>query len=590
MHQPPTSAAAQPKSLRACLNYEPRELQFGTSGRRGQVGDLTQLEIYVNALAEIEYLQSLPRPQGGIARGAEFYFAYDLRASSSRYVGEQQGRGEIAQAIERAIRDAGMRPVNLGRIPTPALAGYALSRGRGSIMVTGSHIPFDRNGYKTNSSRGELRKEDEQPINERVRQVRERLYSQPCADSPFNERGLFKEGHRELVPESDEGRAAYLERYVAFFAGESLGGMRLLVYQHSAVGRDLLVEVLERLGAEVIAAGRSETFVPIDTENIDAAQLAAIQALADQAAAGHGRLDAVVSTDGDSDRPLILGVDPETRHAQFFGGDLAGMIVAEYLGADAVVVPVSCNDAIDRGSLAAITEPRTRIGSPYVIAGLEKARRKGRRAVCGWEANGGFLTGSDITRRGKVLAALPTRDAVLPILCVLMAAREKGLSLAGLFARLPRRFSRAALLTRFPRATGLGIVRRFSPADERVREAVFSAASPRLLDEDGNELPASAAQAQEMEAVRQALERFFPAEMGFGRITRLNYIDGVRAVFSNGDVAHVRPSGNADELRIYAVADTQERADAIAGMGVAEPGGILRRMEEAAARGEGRNA
>jgi phosphomannomutase len=588
MYQPATSAAAQPGSLRACLNYEPRELQFGTSGRRGEVADLTQLEIYLNALAEIEYLQSLPRPQGGIARGEEFYFAYDLRPSSSRYVEEQQGRGEIAQAIERAIRDAGMHPVNLGRIPTPALACYALSRGRGSIMVTGSHIPFDRNGYKTNSARGELRKEDEQPINERVREVRERLYSQPCADSPFNERGLFKEGHRELASENDEGRAAYLERYAAFFAGDSLGGMRLLVHQHSAVGRDLLVEILERLGAEVIAAGRSEMFVPIDTENIDQAQLAAIQALADGAAARHGALEAVVSTDGDSDRPLILGVD--AGQAQFFGGDLVGMIVAEYLGADAVVVPVSCNDAIDRGSLAAITEPRTRIGSPYVIAGLEKARRKGRRAVCGWEANGGFLTGSDITRNGKVLAALPTRDAVLPILCVLLAARETGLSLAGLFARLPRRFSRAALLTRFPRALGLGMVRRFSPADERIREAVFSAAGILLLDEDRNELPVSTAQAREMEAVRQALERFFPAEMGFGGITRLNYIDGVRAVFSNGDVAHVRPSGNADELRIYAVADTQERADAIAGMGVAEPGGILRRMEEAVVQGEGRHA
>jgi len=588
MYQPATSAAAQPGSLRACLNYEPRELQFGTSGRRGEVADLTQLEIYLNALAEIEYLQSLPRPQGGIARGEEFYFAYDLRPSSSRYVEEQQGRGEIAQAIERAIRDAGMHPVNLGRIPTPALACYALSRGRGSIMVTGSHIPFDRNGYKTNSARGELRKEDEQPINERVRRVRERLYSQPCADSPFNERGLFKEGHRELVPESEEGRAAYLARYTAFFAGESLGGMRLLVYQHSAVGRDLLVEILERLGAEVSAAGRSETFVPIDTENIDQAQLAAIQALADGAAARHGALEAVVSTDGDSDRPLILGVD--AGQAQFFGGDLVGMIVAEYLGADAVVVPVSCNDAIDRGSLAAITEPRTRIGSPYVIAGLEKARRKGRRAVCGWEANGGFLTGSDITRNGKVLAALPTRDAVLPILCVLLAARETGLSLAGLFARLPRRFSRAALLTRFPRALGLEMVRRFSPTDERIREAVFSAAGILLLDEDRNELPVSTAQAREMEAVRQALEQFFRADLGFGRITRLNHIDGVRAVFSNGDVAHVRPSGNADELRIYAVADTQERADAIAGMGVAEPGGILRRMERAVARGEDRHA
>ena len=48
-----------------------------------------------------------------------------------------------------------------------------------------------------------------------------------------------------------------------------------------------------------------------------------------------GPLDAVVSTDGDSDRPLILGI--ENGRAKFFGGDLVGMIVAEYLGADTVV-------------------------------------------------------------------------------------------------------------------------------------------------------------------------------------------------------------------------------------------------------------
>jgi phosphomannomutase len=44
-------------------------------------------------------------------------------------------------------------------------------------------------------------------------------------------------------------------------------------------------------------------------------------------------------------------------------------------------------------------------------------------------------------------------------------------------------------------------------------------------------------------------------------------------------VAHLRPSGNAEELRIYAVADTQERADQIASLGVADPGGILRAMQ-----------
>jgi phosphomannomutase len=300
----------------------------------------------------------------------------------------------------------------------------------------------------------------------------------------------------------------------------------------------------------VVKGGRSETFVPIDTENIDAAQLGVIQALADDATANSGPLHAVVSTDGDSDRPLVLGVDPATGRVHFFGGDLLGMVVAEYLHADAVVVPISCNDAIDRGKLAPVVEPKTRIGSPFVITGMEAALAKGKQRVCGWEANGGFLTGSPITRNGATLAPLPTRDAGLPILGVLFAAEQNGLSLVDLFARLPKRFSRAALLKQFPRATALKIVARFSP-------------------------PGSG------DTIRKDLAQFFTPALGFAGIDRVDYTDGVRVLFTNGDVAHVRPSGNADELRIYAVADSQDRADAIAAMGIEEPAGILRRMEKA---------
>ena len=125
---------------RASLDYEPQGLKFGTSGRRGEVVHLTQLEIYLNALAELEYLQSLPSGEGGIVRGDEFFYAFDLRPSSSRFVPEQQGRGGLAQAIERAIFDAGMKPVNLGPILTPALAFFALQHGKGSMMITGSQF------------------------------------------------------------------------------------------------------------------------------------------------------------------------------------------------------------------------------------------------------------------------------------------------------------------------------------------------------------------------------------------------------------------------------------------------------------------
>ena len=536
-------------SLRSGLKYEPRALEFGTSGRRGKVVDLTQLEVYINALAELQYLQSLDASEGGIVRGQEFFFARDLRPSSDNFVPEFEGRGEIAQAIVAALRDAGMRPINLGAIPTPALTCYALARGKGSIMVTGSHIPFDRNGYKTNTSKGELLKQQEAPIHEQVRKIRQRLYDQPREQSPFDERGFFKTGPQDLPPEQPEARAAWIRRFTGFFQGASLKGKRLLVYQHSAVGRDLLVEVLQRMDAEVIAAGRSDTFVPIDTENIGAPQLAAIQVLADEATAKHGPLDAIVSTDGDSDRPLVVGVDPATAKAHFFGGDLVGMVVAEYLKADAVVVPISCSDAVDRGNLSSVVEAKTRIGSPFVIAGMEEARRKGKIRICGWEPNGGFLTGSDMERNGAVLSALLTRDAILPILGVLFAASEGGLTLVDLFGRLPKRFSRAALLENFPRSLGLKIV------------AYFSADA----------------------AAQKLLSRFFTPELGFGTIVHVDTTDGIRVLFDNGDVAHVRPSGNADELRIYSVADSQARADAIAAMGIAEPNGILRCMQKALA-------
>jgi phosphomannomutase len=574
-----TLTASEPAtSLESTFDYTPRILKFGTSGRRGEVVHLSQLEIYINALAELEYLQSQSPADGGIKRGDEFYFAADLRPSSTKFVPEQGGRGEIAQAIEQAIADAGMKPVNLGLLPTPALTFYATRRQRGSMMITGSHIPFDRNGYKTNSAKGELLKNDEPPIAANVEQVRARLYAEPAKESSFDRHGRLKIGSHALSPELADARETYIHRYTDFFPSNGLAGKRLLVYQHSAVGRDLLVDLLKRFGAEVIPTGRSETFVPIDTEAIDDATLATLQLMTTAAIKQHGKIDAVVSTDGDSDRPLVLGVDPAGK-VRFFGGDLVGMVVAEYLQADAVVVPISCNDAIDLGALKKRVQPKTRIGSPFVITGMAQAQKNGHQAVVGWEANGGFLTGSDITCDGKTLHALPTRDAILPLLGTLFAGFSQNLTVTDLFDRLPARFSRAALLRNFPRSVSVQIVKQFSPASPSVTDVIFETTSIRPLDVAG-QLVADV-NPQSLWAIKSALEKYFTPAFGFAAVTQLNFTDGVRIYFANGDVAHVRPSGNADELRIYAVADTQARADAITAAGVLEPAGILRKLEKA---------
>ena len=564
---------ASSDSLQRHLAYQPQPLKFGTSGRRGLVVDLTQLEIYINVSAEIQYLQSLTPSEGGVLLGDDFYFAHDLRPSSTQYV--ENSRGGLCQAVEQALKDGGMRAINLGAIPTPALTAFALQRGKGSIMVTGSHIPFDRNGYKLNTSKGELSKKDEQPINVAVEKTRERLLAQPFAESLFDEQGMLRNRPLDILPVTDEGRISYIRRYLEFFEGQTLQGTKILAYQHSAVGRDVLVEIFEKLGAQVTPAGRSDTFVPIDTEAIDQAQLDTIQGLCD----GAGQtFDAVVSTDGDSDRPLLVAPDGDSL--RFFGGDLLGMVVAGYLGADAVVVPISSNDAIDRGSLASVTEPKTKIGSPYVISGMQHALSKGGRRVCGWEANGGFLTGSDIEVDGTTLTALPTRDAMLPLLCALFAARQRQRTLPALFATLPARYSRASLIRNFPRPTSMKIVQRFSPPTTDIQEVAYASdGSITAYDSERSARTVTASDSAQLGQIREQLQTVFSAQYGFAAIARLNYTDGVRMCFANGDVAHIRPSGNADELRIYSVADAQGRADEIVLQGVAEPNGLLRQLE-----------
>ena len=557
-------------TLRDSLDYEPVELAFGTSGLRGLVRDITNLEAFIGARAFFAYLIK----KGGVRPGQAVYLAGDLRPSTDSLVSAEGGRGEILQAVVRAAAASGFTAVYLGKIPSPALMLYAVRRKAPSIMVTGSHIPFDRNGIKLNMPAGEVMKSDESPILSAMKQVREEEYAKSAAESLFDSRGMLKAVHRKpLPPPLREAEEEYVARYTAAFPKGILSGARILVWQHSAVGRDILARILSELGARVVPAGRSDDFVAVDTEAVSGEMISHIQELVD---ANHGAsVQAAASTDGDSDRPLLLGV--ENGRVRFFPGDLLGLAAAEYLGVRHAAVPVSANDAIDmRMAELGATVQKTRIGSPHVIAAMREA---------GWESNGGFLTAAPIrVPDGGVLEPLPTRDAVLPILSALAASLGRGITLSALFDRLPRRFGKSALLRSFPRELSGAIVGLLSPADMNVLEARFSAGaiSIRLEGLEASESPPPGdRRAAELLNIRGMLARYFTAEDGFSEIAWINWIDGVRIGFSSGDIAHIRPSGNAPELRIYAAAGTQERADRIAALGIAD-GGILRRLEAAA--------
>lgn len=499
--------------LRDTLTYEPIELTFGTSGLRGLVVDMTDLECYINAAGFLKFL----RNSDNLKAGETIYVAGDLRDSTPR----------IMQVMTTAIQDAGFTVVNCGFIPTPALALYALQHDAPSIMVTGSHIPADRNGIKFYKRSEEVLKSDESAIHAAVAQVRQQLYHMDATTAGFGEDGS---AHNLAVTPASIADAEYnfIERYRSVFAADSLAGKQVVVYQHSAVGRDMLVTIVEALGAEAIPVERSDTFLSIDTENVTEVEQRRFKGFSQ----AHPNAFAIISTDGDSDRPFVID---ET--GEFYRGDVLGCVVMNFLHAKFAATPVSSNDAVDLYcEQQQIKLVHTKIGSPYVIEAMQAASPAD--SPVGWEVNGGFLTGVDLTLGGNTLAALPTRDATLPILSALVSAAQKQITVSELFAALPARF------------TGGG-----------------------LVDVSDAEIAAFKAVCGDQAAMLEIAQKLFSASE-LGEIERLDITDGLRLIFKSNVVLHLRPSGNAPQFRVYTNAASQALADDLVARAIAEGGYI----------------
>jgi phosphomannomutase len=460
---------------------------FGTSGVRALVEDLAPNVILLFTRAFVARLRETDE-------AGRCVVGWDLRPSSP----------DIAAAVCVGLQAEGVEVEIAGPCLTPALALRALETGASGIMVTGSHIPFDRNGVKFYTPRGEITKADEVAVSE-------------CDVSGLAISGPDLSARLERVRPSLESAidpatmAQYRARYLEAFPADLLSGVRIGVYQHSAVGRDFLPSLLADLGAQVVPLGRSESFVPIDTEAVSADD----EAMAGAWAREH-RLDAVVSTDGDGDRPWICD-----EAGRFLRGDVLGVLCAWRLGAQRIVTPVSSNTAAEQSGLFEMVA-RTRIGSPFVLAGMEEAARGVAASVAGFEANGGFLLQSEAAPGGARLAPLPTRDSTLPILTALALAAERRIPVSGLVDLLPARRTASGSIKGIPTAKAMALIDRLR-ANGDALAAFLSFAGDAVGD--------------------------------------VNSVDGLRATMANGVIVHLRPSGNAPEFRCYTEAATQEEAD-----------------------------
>ena len=106
-------------------------LKFGTSGLRGFVTEMTDKECYISTTAFLMYLLET----NNIQRESLVAIAGDRRPSTNK----------IMSAVATAITDFGCQVSNCGKIPTPAVSFFGFQKHIPSIMITGSHIPFDMN-------------------------------------------------------------------------------------------------------------------------------------------------------------------------------------------------------------------------------------------------------------------------------------------------------------------------------------------------------------------------------------------------------------------------------------------------------------
>ena len=457
-------------------------LKFGTSGLRGLSVDLKGAASALYATAFARHLLA----SGQTVPGSLILVGRDFRASSP----------EIAASCIGALKQAGLSPVDCGTVPTPALALLGLELKAASLMITGSHIPADRNGIKFYRPDGEIDKQDELAIG---------ALAAALAGENIVDRPAVGEDR------ANETEARFLARNLALLPAGALSGLKIGVYQHSTVARDLFVQVLEHYGADVVALGRSAEFIPVDTEAVSPDTIALLKTWAPE----HG-LDAIVSADGDGDRPLVADESGEPLR-----GDLLGLIAASFLGAKLVVTPVTSNSGIEAsGSFAVV---RTKVGSPFVIAGMNAALLAGRDGVMGFEANGGLLTASEFVVNGTAVRPLPTRDSFLPVLAtlVLAAQQKKPLSQIAKTYHLP------------------------------------VAAADRL---ENFAVETSAALMAHLRASPAHLEAFLAP---IGSVASTSDIDGLRVTLADARIIHFRPSGNAPEMRCYVEAETEDQAKSL---------------------------
>ena len=350
---------------------------FGTDGVRGPYG---------GPVINEEFARRLGQAAGLWAGGeGDALIGWDTRASGP----------SLALSVAHGLRAAGLRPVMLGVVPTPAVARAAKTSGATlGVVVTASHNPAGDNGIKFFGQGGVKLTDDAEAA----------IEGHLPENTPASTGETFARA---------EAASEYIDAMSAVLPPGALQGWRIVLDTANGATCGTSPAVLRRLGAEVIALGNEP-----DGNNINAGvgsehpQRLAEKVIATGACLG-------LAHDGDGDRCVLCD-----EQGQVLDGDevltILGLEALRQgrLGAKELVVTVQSNLGVD-AAIAFAGGPtfRTSVGDRYV---LERMRAVG--ATLGGESSGHIVC-ADVS---------PTGDGLVAGLRVLGVMRDRGQPLSQL--------------------------------------------------------------------------------------------------------------------------------------------------------------
>lgn len=355
---------------------------FGTDGIRGTVGQAPITADFAMRLGQaVGRVLNRHNPDPSVLIGK------DTRISG--YM--------LESALEAGLVSVGVDVLLTGPLPTPGVAYLtrALRQDLG-VVISASHNPYEDNGIKFFSARGEK-------LPDAWELEVEAALAEPPAYVESRELGRARK--------VEDGRGRYIEFCKACFGADlSLRGLKIVVDAAHGAAYQVAPAVFHELGAEVIAIGCSPNGTNIN-DGVGATAPAALQQAVREHGAHYG-----VALDGDADRLQI--VDAQGR--LFNGDELLYLMVQDRL-AQGLPVPgavgtLMTNMAVELAlKRRGVGFVRAKVGDRYVLEEL---------SARGWQLGG---EGS-----GHLLALdkHTTGDGIVSSLLVLQAVVRSGRSLA----------------------------------------------------------------------------------------------------------------------------------------------------------------